>query len=204
MTAREQIRRVFLKAQVATLGVRELQAQLPTLKRPTISKECVHMVKLGMLTSKMVGNWHHGRRYEFTATTAMSGRRVKLRKGAQLATEELVMEVMRVAPGALQQSDMRDSINSLFGVVIPRRSLSAAVEYWESREKITRLPGGSRKYPHYELGRSDRLPWAALDKVLRKIEAKRKDSRRLISQSSPWPDTLLRVARQGSATARAE
>jgi len=122
------------------------------------------MARLGWVDAKMVSAWHHGRRYQFTATPALLRQKPALRDAC-----DLVLWVMRIASGGLTNTDMRYSISGLFGIRKTKREIQVAIEVLVETHKMMRAEGDTQKLPRYVLGRASALPWAVLEGALRRI-----------------------------------
>lgn len=120
-----------------------LMSKLPGTLRASVSKECQHMIRLGLLTGTRVKDWNHGKKSFYTPLPL-------LLDGGNMPFDAATISRLLVRPMTVK--DLRYAIRSSCGQTVTASQVKRMLA--SLGDIVTRAPGGSVKYPRYVIAAS--------------------------------------------------
>lgn len=156
MTIRGRVIRLFVEDPTPR-GVRELvlAPSLRGVQRNAVSKECLELTGMGLLSVERLANGRHRKRFIFTPQALL------LRAGTLAVSNANLLRIVKAARYPLSNKDIRYAMTSLCDRGVTKSEVQEALDTL-TREGDLVIAGTSTKYPLYQVRVDGQAPWCRL------------------------------------------
>jgi len=189
VTIRGRVIRLFVEDPTPR-GVRELvlAPSLRGVQRNAVSKECLELTGMGLLSVERIANGRHRKRFIFTPQALL------LRAGKVMVSNASLLLIVKAARRPLSNKDVRYAMNSLCDRDVTKSEVQDALDTL-TRDGDLVIAGTSTKYPLYQVRVDGQAPWCRLGLVTYGWAAGRASG-----GQEPRPARRGRITRRGRET----